>query len=307
MEFIPANSNNYKVGRDGRAIDMVIIHTVVGSLNSAVTVFQNPGRIASAHYIVGLQGRIVQMVKETDTAYHAGNWDVNLRSIGIEHEDNGDYNGPRTPTLYETSANLVADICKRYNIPIDRNHIKGHREVSIAGTACPDSLDVDRITNRAREIAFPPPPPVVVPPTPEWGLNLTDIVNKIKVLEKDVDLVNIETGVIVKTYPKGSTIEVSYETSQGGQKYYLTDFSATRRIPNGFKAEEFDYVAPPPPPVVEEPEIPTPPEPEPPVVVEPEVPGTPPVKPTKPQWFTIRPEDPPIIRWVKIVLNWILS
>jgi len=240
-EYIPANASNFKVGRDGNSINKIIIHTVVGSLQSAITTFQNPSRIASAHYIVGLDGRIVQMVKESDTAYHAGNWQVNLTSIGIEHADNMDYNGPRTPELYEASARLVLDICKRYNIPIDRQHILRHREVSLKPTACPDNLDIDRIVARANQINTPPPPP-----PPDWQVNRQPIGSHVVQIQKDVSLINLSTGDIVKTFPAGSTIEVAYRTSHAGVDYYQTQYSAEHNAPNAFPVADFDYVKPAP-------------------------------------------------------------
>ena len=144
----------------------IILHTMVGSIASANARFQQAAQTASAHYGVGLDGRVVQWVKESDAAWHAGNFEINLDSIGIEHEDKGDFNGPRTPALYESSAQLVAAICKRYDIPCTRTYIRKHKEVSDAPTACPDSLNVDGIVRRAYAILHPPAPVVVPPPVP---------------------------------------------------------------------------------------------------------------------------------------------
>lgn len=150
-------SPNHAVGR--RAFGYVVMHTMVGSEAAANARFQNAAQQASANYGVCLDGRIVQWVHEADTAWANGTYynnpGANVDSISIEHEDNGDYNGPRTPALYEASARLVADICKRRGIPLDRAHIIKHRECFQAATACPDSLDVDGILARAQLIAPP--------------------------------------------------------------------------------------------------------------------------------------------------------
>jgi N-acetylmuramoyl-L-alanine amidase len=133
----------------------VVIHTMVGTIESANSRFQNssdaqPGGRASAHYGVGYNGdRLVQWVDEKDAAWHAGDFEINLDSIGIEHEDMGRYDDPRPDGLYATSAALVRRICERYGIPIDRAHIRAHREVSDSPTGCPDALDVDRIVTLA--------------------------------------------------------------------------------------------------------------------------------------------------------------
>jgi N-acetyl-anhydromuramyl-L-alanine amidase AmpD len=121
---------------------------MVGTTAQANDRFQNPSSQVSAHYGVSLDGSIVQWVKEEDTAWQAGEWTVNLTSIGIEHEDGGDFNGIRPDALYTASAKLVRTISLNYGIPIDRQHIVGHREVH--PTACPDALDIDRIVREAQ-------------------------------------------------------------------------------------------------------------------------------------------------------------
>lgn len=140
-------SGNYMDGRQGKTVGLVVIHTMVGSLLSASGRFGDPSAQVSAHYGIDLDGAVYQWVDEDSTAYHAGDWGVNLRSVGIEHADDGDYNGVRPDALYTASAELVRDICTRRGIPIDRTHIVGHREVH--ATACPDALDIDRIVREA--------------------------------------------------------------------------------------------------------------------------------------------------------------
>lgn len=150
-QWLGVPASNFMPGRNAAQIQTVIIHTMVGTLAGANGRFQNASAQVSAHYGVQLDGSLVQWVNEADTAYHAGDWSVNLTSIGIEHEDGGNYDAPRTDALYKTAAALVKDICTRNNIPIDRVHIKGHREVH--ATACPDALDIDRIVREATTVA----------------------------------------------------------------------------------------------------------------------------------------------------------
>lgn len=47
--------------------------------------------------------------------------------------------GQKVPTdLLQTTAELIAVLCKTYNIPLDANHIKGHREMpGHASNGCP--------------------------------------------------------------------------------------------------------------------------------------------------------------------------
>ncbi|MFD7613814.1 N-acetylmuramoyl-L-alanine amidase [Streptomyces sp. NPDC059828] len=114
---------------DDFTIDRVVIHVVQGSYATALKVFKDPGHRAAAHYVVGKDGRIAQMIRELDVAYHSGNRSMNERSIGIEHEGFVDRPRDFTNTMYAASARLTAGICLRYGIPVDREHIVGHVEV----------------------------------------------------------------------------------------------------------------------------------------------------------------------------------
>lgn len=147
IKWIGAHSNNYEAGRKGQKITKVVLHWIVGKLSAADATFQDPTRIASAHYGIG-PSEVHQYVKEEDTAYHAGNLTVNRQSIGIEHQGGPDI--PITEDTYKQSIELVADICKRYGIPADRQHIIKHNEIK--ATQCPGTLDVDRIVNDVAKI-----------------------------------------------------------------------------------------------------------------------------------------------------------
>lgn len=114
---------------DDYPIDRVVIHVVQGGYASALKVFKDPAHGAAAHYVVRKDGHVAQMIRELDVAFHAGNRDMNERSVGIEHEGFVDRPQDFTAAMYEGSARLTADICARYGIPVDREHIIGHVEV----------------------------------------------------------------------------------------------------------------------------------------------------------------------------------
>ncbi|MER7516379.1 N-acetylmuramoyl-L-alanine amidase [Streptomyces sp. NPDC126499] len=114
---------------DDFVIDRVVIHVVQGSYATAVKVFKDPGHGAATHYVVRKDGHVAQMIRELDVAFHAGNRDMNERSVGIEHEGFVDRPEGFTTAMYEASARLTAGICARYGIPVDREHIIGHVEV----------------------------------------------------------------------------------------------------------------------------------------------------------------------------------
>jgi N-acetyl-anhydromuramyl-L-alanine amidase AmpD len=111
-------------------LDLVVIHVTQASYTNTLGIFENPRKNVSAHYVVrSVDGHVAQCVREHDIAWHAGNWDYNTRSIGIEHEGWVDQPGYFTSNLYEESARLTSEICLRYGIPMDRAHIIGHYEV----------------------------------------------------------------------------------------------------------------------------------------------------------------------------------
>jgi N-acetyl-anhydromuramyl-L-alanine amidase AmpD len=151
-----ADKHNYtnaqRPGSD--KITMVVIHVMQGSYEGTQAWFQNPKSQVTAHYAIrSSDGQITQMVHESDIAWHAGNWDVNTHSIGIEHE--GYIADPKrwfTKAMYESSARLVHDICSRYDIPMDRKHIIGHYEVPGATHTDPGSgWDWDRYMDLVRD------------------------------------------------------------------------------------------------------------------------------------------------------------
>jgi len=137
MNIIWKGSPNYGATRFGNQIEYIVCHWIVGTLASADAVFANPNSDVSAHYAVG-NGEIHQYVKESDTAWHAGNQTANRKSIGIEHQ--GGPNIPITDAVYNTSADLIADICRRYG---KRFPLRAHRE--FYATACPGTLDLNRL------------------------------------------------------------------------------------------------------------------------------------------------------------------
>jgi len=134
--WLPADSSNYTSKKKGeRPIKAVVIHTTEGWRPPFGT-FRKQDRNASTHYSVEKDGSVVYMVDEKDVAWHAGTR-VNDWSVGIEvtgfavqdgrssHTENKDPIGLGMKQVHAL-AQLVANICKRNKIPIDRKHIFGH-------------------------------------------------------------------------------------------------------------------------------------------------------------------------------------
>lgn len=235
-------SPNYSPDRDGHDLvsepRYIIMHTMVGTWQGANARFQQTAQQASAHYGVKLDGGLVQWVDEGDAAWHAGNYEVNLDSIGIEHEDGGNYNAPRPEALKDRSAHLLADISKRYNLPLDRAHVKLHKEVSLSPTACPDALEVQEILDRANVILNPPPPP-----QPEWLANLKPNAQTFQ-LATAVQFRVMDTGAALKPIGPGPLI-VAYETTVKGVAFWVTQYAVDHQTGDGFyKSEVANALAP---------------------------------------------------------------
>lgn len=147
MNITWKGSPNHTEGRQGKKPSLVVMHWLgAGNLDTANARFQNKANQVSAHYGIS-DDTVWQWVKEESTAYHSGNWQMNLDSIGIEHHATPTYMA--TEKTITTAANLLREICKRWDIPLDRKHIILHKEVK--ATQCPGTLPVDRIIELAKK------------------------------------------------------------------------------------------------------------------------------------------------------------
>lgn len=130
----------------------------------------------SAHYLVDKLGaNIWALVREQHTAFHAGitwgeiqvlrrahpDWawlkmatNPNDVTIGIEHVGVGTV--PWDAGQFQASVNLIASLCGKYKIPVDRKHIVGHHEI-YAGHVCPGaSCDLDHLVSCVAAAKVPP-------------------------------------------------------------------------------------------------------------------------------------------------------
>lgn len=128
---------HFSEGRSGAKVNKIIIHHMATTNYDIVPgIWQT--REASAHYGIGKNGEIRSYVDENNTAWHAGNWNANISSIGIEHcNTTGDPTWQVAQTTIEASARLCADISKRYGLGqlVVGKNIFSHSDFSV--TACP--------------------------------------------------------------------------------------------------------------------------------------------------------------------------
>jgi len=135
-------------GREGHTIDKIVIHHMATTNFSIVPGIWNAGgREASAHFGVA-DGVVKRYVSEEDTAWHAGNWNANLTSIGIEHVNNvGAPDWTLSQQTLQTSVELVVDLMKKYGLGVDA--LSRHSDLS--QTACPGSLGSDANWNAYKQ------------------------------------------------------------------------------------------------------------------------------------------------------------
>ncbi|MET7288943.1 peptidoglycan recognition family protein [Streptomyces sp. NPDC005573] len=131
-EFGDNDYGNHDLGDRpvSQRIKYIVIHDTEGGWDGVMNLIQDPTYVSWNYTIRSTDGLIAQHVKAKDVAWHAGNWDVNARSVGIEHE--GFLTAPDswyTEAMYRSSARLVKYLARRYDIPLDRQHILGHDNV----------------------------------------------------------------------------------------------------------------------------------------------------------------------------------
>ena len=131
-EFIQCDSRNYTAGRQGNRISKIVVHYTgtEASAHNNLLYFSRSSAGASAHYFIDRDGTLRQSVSEGDTAWHAGDWGTNLRSVGIEVVSGG---SDFTDAQIETLAQLVAEIRGRCSIGAE-NVI---RHYDVTGKLCP--------------------------------------------------------------------------------------------------------------------------------------------------------------------------
>jgi len=158
-----AAPENFSIGRGGKTVTGIVIHLMDGTEAGTAAWFGDPRSHVSSHYGVSKAGQLEQFVLEKNTAFHAGRrvrstcqlvrsrpgLNPNSYTIGIEHEGFAADEWP--DAQYQASAELIADICQRQSIPVDRAHIVMHREIQ-ADKSCPDKCDIEKLVALASTI-----------------------------------------------------------------------------------------------------------------------------------------------------------
>ncbi len=138
MKIIPNFSLNFsKKIRKKRDIKFVIIHyTGMQSEIASIKRLKNPKFKVSCHYLINRKGRVLQMVKDKNIAWHAGKsrWkkfnNLNNYSIGIELVNKGHKFGYQHFTSIQIK-NLIL-LCKnlKKKYQIKKSNFLGHSDIA---------------------------------------------------------------------------------------------------------------------------------------------------------------------------------
>ena len=134
---IDLSPNYSKKIRKHKDIKFVIIHyTGMQSEIESIKRLKDPKKKVSSHYLINRKGQITKMVKEMNTAWHAGKsrWknftNLNRYSIGIELENKGfEFGYQKFPNIQIKSLiRLCKSLKKKYKIKDE--HFLGHSDIA---------------------------------------------------------------------------------------------------------------------------------------------------------------------------------
>lgn len=159
-------SPNCETRRADLKPDMLILHyTGMESAEAALDWLTRQESGVSCHYFVDDEGRIAQLVLESDRAWHAGQslWagemDLNSCSIGIEiHNPGHDFDYPDFPDAEMRAVEeLCLDILSRHAIPAHR--VLAHSDVAPGRKRDPgEKFDWKRLAQAGIGLWVPPAP-----------------------------------------------------------------------------------------------------------------------------------------------------
>jgi N-acetylmuramoyl-L-alanine amidase len=129
-------SPNYDSRPFGMGINCLVLHsTAQEEIGQTISLFSNPESKVSAHFVVGKDGKVIQMVPIERWAWHAGVSqlngisNVNSYSIGVEMVNRNDGHDPYPEAQYRAVAGIVRLLRTRLVIPDD--HIVSHAKIAL--------------------------------------------------------------------------------------------------------------------------------------------------------------------------------
>ena len=179
------STSHYWKGRSGHTPKWIIVHGTAGgtSATAVSNYFKNNDPPTSTHFVVGLNGEVVQCVSEADSAWgngivtkgHDAWWSTkvnpNFSTFSIEHIKPSTSNSSQlTEAQKEASFKLIQHLCEKHNIPKKRadanGGITGHYSVDPVNKGfCPGPYPWDELIAylNSQEV----PTPVATPGVPK--------------------------------------------------------------------------------------------------------------------------------------------
>jgi hypothetical protein len=111
-------------------ITNIVIHNTEASYETTLKLVTDPTYLSWQYSLRSSDGHIAQHLEPKDVGWHAGNWYVNSHSIGLEHEGFAATGAQWfSEPMYRSSARLVKYLARKYDIPLDMQHIFGHDQI----------------------------------------------------------------------------------------------------------------------------------------------------------------------------------
>lgn len=162
MTIIQNPSPNFS-SRNGDTVSMIVVHCTDGYFPYDMEYLQNPAPNSvvgpvSSHFVIAPNGDVHQLVDTANAAWHAGR--INNPTVTLKKDASGNFINPNqysvgietsmistdlaTPFQYKALTELIASLTAQFNIPLDREHVVGHREIYSLKT-CPGTIDINSL------------------------------------------------------------------------------------------------------------------------------------------------------------------
>lgn len=118
-----------RTGAGGPSLDYILIHDTETAYQPSVNLVLDQSYLAWNYTLRSEDGHVANHLDPADIGWHAGNWFMNMHSIGLEHEGWAGTGAWYTEAMYRSSAALVRHLAAEHGIPLDRAHVIGHDQV----------------------------------------------------------------------------------------------------------------------------------------------------------------------------------
>ncbi len=185
------------------------------------------------HYVVRKDGTVEQGRPHWTVGSHA--YGRNRESIGIQLSGDFTVEAPTTDQI-ESTALLIANICTDYGLPIDRQHVFGHREVG--ESSCPGDVLfglLDEIVEKAIWHSQQPDGADADDKEKDWQEDLHTIQEELSVSESDTTSIEQIACLARKYESNGDPAAVSSGAGDlGGISYGLYQLSSSMGVVKNF-------------------------------------------------------------------------